>query len=145
MEELLEQLNHIYELLEQIEALTTNQTTVLLQEKIDFDSENQDLDILNSMADYKEQMIDELSKREEEFQNTYAPYRGKLTDKEMIQAMQACIKRIMKKKQDIMDAEQNNLMIMQSYSNRKETMLIPKKASEAVAAYKKQQLKQEEM
>lgn len=141
MENLLKQLDHIYELLEQIEALTTNQTTVLLQEKIDFDAEIGDLDILNDMADYKEAMIDELIKIEDAFQESYSPYKGKITDKKIIAEMKERIKRIMKKKQAITDAEQNNLLIMQSYANRKDKQtIIPKQASEVAAAYKKQQL-----
>lgn len=142
MQQLLKQLDYIYELLEQIETITTNQTTVLLQSNEEDSSEVEAVEFLESMFNYKEEIINELEKAEAIFQESYEPYRGKITDKAFIEMIQSKIASIMAKKKTISDAELNNLLVMQAYTKKRtKQFVIPRQAKDVTEAYKKYQPK----
>ena len=70
MESLFKSLDTIIEFLNQIKTLTDNQATVLLSNTSTVEEENNMLDLLEQMADYKEELTINL-KKEEEFFNGY--------------------------------------------------------------------------
>nr|WP_302599118.1 hypothetical protein [uncultured Cellulosilyticum sp.] len=142
MDELIGMLGYIYELLEQISAITTNQTTVLLQSNETTDEANDALDMLENMVTYKEEITNQLVMQEETFDKAYDKYRGKITDPAYVQLFKEWVGRIMAKKKEIVDAEQNNVIIMQTLAKKKvKCMEIPKGAREVTNAYKKHQIK----
>lgn len=142
MDELIRMLGCIYELLEQISTITTNQTTVLLQSNETTDEASSALDMLESMITYKEEITNELVAQEETFDKAYSQYRGKITDPTYVQLFKEWVERIMVKKKEIVDAEQNNVVIMQTLAKKKvKQMDIPKAAREVANAYKRHQIK----
>ncbi|WP_054739608.1 hypothetical protein [Cellulosilyticum ruminicola] len=142
MDELIKMLEQIYGLLEQISTITVNQTTVLLQSNETIDEANDALEMLESMVSYKEEITDELVALEKHFDTSYDQYRGKITETAYVQLFKEWVGRIMAKKQEIVDAEKNNVMIMQTLTQRKvKRMEIPKAAKQVTDAYKRQQQK----
>lgn len=142
MQELLAMLNEIYALLEQISTITTNQTTILLQSREDADKDNDTLDMIESMVGYKEDLITELAQKEQVFDKAYEPYKGKIKDAEYIKCFKEQVERIMSMKAAIVEAERNNVLVMQSFAKMKEKqMSIPKAPDAVAAAYKKHQIK----
>lgn len=142
MQELLAMLNEIYALLEQISTITTNQTTILLQSREDADKDNDTLDMIESMIGYKEDLITELTQKEQVFDKAYEPYKGKIKDAEYIKRFKEQVGRIMDMKTAIVEAERNNVLVMQSFAKMKEKqMSIPKAPDAVAAAYKKHQIK----
>ncbi len=142
MDELIKMLGHIYEILEQISTITTNQMTVLLQSHETTDEASDALDMLESMVTFKEELTNELVAKEESFDKAYSKYRGKITEPAYVQLFKEWVERIMAKKKEIVDAEQNNVIIMQTLAKKKaKCMAIPKAASEVAKAYKKHQIK----
>lgn len=142
MQELLAMLNEIYALLEQISTITTNQTTILLQSREDADKDNDALDMIESMVGYKEDLITELTQKEQVFDKAYEPYKGKIKDAEYIKRFKEQVERIMSMKAAIVEAERNNVLVMQSFAKMKEKqMSIPKAPDAVAAAYKKQQVR----
>lgn len=142
MQELLTMLNEIYALLEQISTITTNQTTILLQSRKNADEDNDALDMIESMVDYKENLITELTQKEQVFDKAYEPYKGQIKDEKYIKCFKEQVERIMTMKKGIVEAERNNVLVMQSFTKMKEKqMSIPKAPDAAAAAYKKQQIK----
>lgn len=140
MESLFNQLKQIEEILEQISTITENQTTVLLQ------TTNGDLEeamsLLETMVDYKETLINELELLEKEFDMSYQSKREQVASRQHALKFKECVSRILNKKQEIQAMEQKNVQIMQSKEHRRiEKIEIAKKPNEAVAAYKKQQIK----
>lgn len=142
MDDLIEMLRQIYGLLEQISTITVNQSTVLLQSNETLDEANDALEMLESMVSYKEELTDELVALEKRFDMAYSKYRGKITEPAYVQLFKEWVERIMAKKKEIVDAEQNNVMIMQTLTQRKAKRIdIPKGAKQVTEAYKKQQQK----
>ena len=140
MEELFKILSRIYELLEQISAITTNQTTVLLQSSETIEEANGALDLLEDMVNYKEEIMNQLTSEEERFDSAYSEYRGKITNPAYVQQFKEWVDRIMAKKKEIVEAEKNNVIIMQNVSKKSiERINIPKDAKEVTLAYKRQQ------
>ena len=140
MEELFKMLGDIYDLLEQINAITTNQTTVLLQSSTTIEEKNNALDLLEDMVNYKEEFMNQLLSKEECFDNAYSKYKGKITDPTYVKMFKEWVERIMAKKQEIVEAEKNNVVVMQNISKKTiERVAIPKDAKEVTMAYKKQQ------
>lgn len=142
MDELLNRLDEIYKVLEQIHAITMNQTTVLLESSSSLEEENEALDMIDSMVEYKDELINEVNAKEAIFEKSYEKYRGKIKDKVYVEAFKKHVGRILTIKQNIVDAERNNILVMQNIAKKREKpMDIKPSAGEAVAAYKKQQIK----
>ena len=137
MEELFNQLKEIEDILEQISTITANQTTVLLQTTNETLGE---IDILETMVGYKEELINQLETVEKSFDANYKEKREQVKSKEYVLEFKKRVANILDKKQQIQDMEQNNVRIMQSKVSRKiEKMEIAKKPNQVLAAYKKQQ------
>lgn len=138
MEELLKMLEEIYKVLEQIQGITVNQTTILLQ--VDHMSEEAEgLEMLESMVAYKEEMINEVSQKEELFNSTYEEFRGKITDKAWVERFKKQVEKILRMKEKIVNAEQNNILLMQGFGKKsKEQISIQANRKTMVVAYQKQ-------
>ncbi len=131
-------LEEIYVLLDQIYGITLNQTTILLQPKESSEERNESIDLLNEMVEYKEEIITNVTKKEEEFQDKYAPYRGKITSPKEVEEIKLMVNRIMDKKQEIVEKEKNNMIIMQNLGAKKNKVThISPTADKVVNAYKK--------
>jgi len=142
MKMLLELLDQIFGILEQIKGITTNQTTILLESREVQNDELLVADMIEQMMEYKEQLITELTKLENDFDEAYKPYRGRVEGREETKLLKEKVSSILEIKNAIVEAEQNNVIIMNSLMNQKEKQLvIPKKTSEVVAAYRMQQNK----
>lgn len=142
MQNLLQMLEEIYKILEQVSTITTNQTTILLQSREDTEKANEALDMIESMVDYKEELITELINKEQIFDKAYESFKGKINDHEYIKLFKSWVGRIMNMKTAIVEAERSNVLVMQSFAKMKEKqMSIPKAPDAVVAAYKKQQVK----
>lgn len=142
MKDLLQMLEAIYKLLEQVSTITTNQTTILLQSREDTEEANEALDMIESMVDFKEELITELTNKEQIFDKTYERYQGKINDPEYIKLFKSWVEKIMAMKTAIVEAERNNVLVIQSFARMKEKqMSIPKAPDAVAAAYKKQQVK----
>lgn len=142
MQNLLQMLEEIYKLLEQVSTITTNQTTILLQSREDTEKANEALDMIESMVDYKEELITELINKEQIFDKAYESFKGKINDHEYIKLFKSWVGRIMNMKTAIVEAERSNVLVMQSFAKMKEKqMSIPKAPDVVAAAYKKQQVK----
>lgn len=140
MESLFNELKEIEDILEQISTITANQTTVLLQttnEELE-----EEMSLLETMVDYKEELINKLELVEKSFDMNYKKKREQAASKEYALKFKDCVAKILNKKQEIQDMEQNNVRIMQSRKSRKvEKVEIAKKPNEVAAAYRKQQIK----
>ena len=133
-------LEGIYKVLEQIQGITVNQTTILLQTNY-LSEEAEGLEILESMVAYKEEMINEVSQKEELFNSAYTEFRGKITDKAWVKAFKSQVEKILEIKKKIVEVEQNNILIMQSIDQKNKKPLDIKKSMDvAVAAYQKSKL-----
>lgn len=142
MQNLLQMLEEIYKILEQVSTITTNQTTILLQSREDTEKANEALDMIESMVDYKEELITELINKEQIFDKAYESFKGKINDHEYIKLFKSWVGRIMNMKTAIVEAERSNVLVMQSFAKMKEKqMSIPKAPDAVAAAYKKQQVK----
>lgn len=142
MEELVKQLEEIYTLLEQINSITTNQTTILLQTRESRQEVNEVLDMLEGMLNYKDELITLVEAKEQSFEGEYAKYKGRITNPRYINLFKEWVERILTTKQTIVEAEQNNVIIMKSLSKAHASKVsIPKKPNEVVAAYQKQKTK----
>lgn len=140
MDELLNMLRQIYALLEQISTITTNQTTILLQSRVTMDEDNEALDMIESMISYKDELIVELTSREQIFDKAYETYKGKITEPHYVELFKSWVERIMTMKTAIVEAERKNVLVMQSFAKMKDKqMSIPKAPDAVTAAYKKQQ------
>lgn len=140
MDELLNMLDGIYKTLEQIHGITINQATILLETN-DIEGSEEALGMFENMFEFKEELIDEINRREVQFNEAYEKYRGKINDKKYVTLFQNKIQKILDMKESIVTAEQNNLLFMQrNASNNISTMNVPKDAKKVVAAYKVQQI-----
>ena len=138
MEELFGQLTKIEELLEHSSTITTNQTTVLLQSL----DESEELELIETMVGYKDELIGELENVEKQFDKAYAENKAQVTSKAYIAQFKKRVAAILEKKQSIQEAEKNNVAIMRVRASKsKEQIKIPKAAEVVAAAYKKQQTK----
>lgn len=140
MEELLGRLKQIHELLEQVEAITMNQMTVLLQPQETVEKENEALDLLDELVSYKEELTNQIQEQEAAFDEGYKRYKGEITNSKYIQLFKQEVARILELKTAIVEAEQNNVLIMQGRIKKQARALeIPKVPQSVAAAYKKQQ------
>ena len=131
-------LEEIYTLLDQIHGITLNQTTILLQPKENNEESNEAIDLLNEMVEYKDELIVNVTQKEEEFENAYTPYRGKITSPEQVEEIKIWVNRIMDKKQEIVEKEKNNMIIMQNLGKKKNKVThISASPDKVVNAYKR--------
>lgn len=140
MEILFNQLDKIDELLEQISVMTFNQATVLIQPNTD---EEEKMNLLETMVNYKEEIINELEKVEGQFNNEYSKKREQIcSNKDVIVKFKERVQKILDKKQSIQEMEENNVRTLcERNSVKLEPVKISKNPNDAVAAYKKQQTK----
>ena len=138
MKILLSLLEEIYALLEQIHTITTNQTTILLQPKETNEEENIAIDLIDSMVEYKDEIIKLVTDKEKEFEDAYSPLRGKITQEDDVIMIKEAVNKVMNKKQEIVESEKNNMRIMQNLGKKKEKVThISPTANKVVTAYKK--------
>lgn len=134
MEALLTHLDQIKTLLEQVYAITQNQTTVLLEQ----DEESGVVDVLEQMFVYKSEVMNELERVEGGFQEQYAKHRESLEGTALLTELQSEVGKVLKLKEEIVAIEQRNLMLMEKRQRglvgRVEVPLNPQKVAEA---YKK--------
>lgn len=140
MDELITLLEQIYALLEQVSVITTNQTTILLQSQDSNQEDERALDMIEDMVGYKDELIIELTSKEQVFEQLYQKHREKMTDPHYAKSCKSLVERIMGLKTSIVEAERNNVLMMQSFVKKKEKqMILPKNPNTVAAAYKKQQ------
>ena len=138
MKILLSLLEEIYALLEQIHTITTNQTTILLQPKETNEEENIAIDLIDSMVEYKDEIIKLVTDKEKEFEDAYSPLRGKITQEDDVIMIKEAVNKVMNKKQDIVESEKDNMLIMQNLGKKKAKVThISATANKVVTAYKK--------
>lgn len=142
MDELFKYLAKIEELLSNIDSITQNQTTVLIGARTSLQEEDEAIELMNQMVDYKEEIMNELAEIEKRFQEIYASQKRNLTNKAIVDELQKRVGGILKRKQLIMECEQNNLILMkQSMHARQEPLEIKPDAGAVAKAYKKHQIK----
>jgi hypothetical protein len=143
MEKLFEYLNHIQRLLDQIFTITDNQTTILLTlTGVESEAENEVLDMIAQMADYKEELTKELGIAEEAFQAYYEAHRELVAGEKHVRDMQNLVKGVLDGKQAVIEQEQKNLLLLQAHSKKKlERVQVPQNPGHAASAYRKQQKK----
>ncbi|MDF2595237.1 MAG: hypothetical protein K0R69_1578 [Clostridia bacterium] len=143
MEKLFEYLNHIQSLLDQIFTITDNQTTILLTlTGAEGEAENEALDMVTQMADYKEELTKELSSAEEAFQAYYEAHKELVEGEVHVRDMQSLVKGVLDGKQAVVAQEQKNLLLLQAHSKKKlERVQVPQNPRHAASAYRKQQKK----
>ncbi len=143
MEKLFEYLGQIQNLLDQILTITDNQTTILLSlTGSEEEDEDQALDMMAQMADYKDEITKTLSSIEEDFQACYEASKGLIKEADHVRAVQGLVKAILDSKQAIVDQEQRNLLLLQAHSKKKiERVHVSHNASHVSDVYKKQQKK----
>ncbi|MBE6024116.1 MAG: hypothetical protein E7231_13110 [Cellulosilyticum sp.] len=142
MHEVFEYLSKIQLLLEQIENITDNQTTILVGDLQTIEEENNALEFIEQMVNCKDELIVELSKVEACFQEEYEKQREQLIKSNKIKDLKTQVERILVLKDEITRKEQQNMVIMQNFSKKKiDRMTISPSSNQVAAAYKKQQLK----
>ena len=148
MEELFEYLRQIYELLEQIDMITDNQTTVLLapmEETIEQGDDSEEeiaLDMIAQMADYKDEITEELVKVEDMFQRQYDNCKQLLENQEEVKKLKRLVAAILERKEAIVEHEQSNLLLLQARSKKQlKRVHISQNPKNVSNAYKKQQEK----
>lgn len=142
MESLFKSLDTIIEFLNQIKTLTDNQATVLLSNTSTVEEENNMLDLLEQMADYKEELTINLKKEEEIFQQLYDKNKSNLREQKEIERLQERVGYLLKLQNLIVEEEQKNLLLMQSRSKQRiDKVTLPINNSKVAEAYRKQQTK----
>lgn len=134
MENLFTSLNAIKACLEQIQAISQNQTTVLLDDMQDTNI----LDMLEQMFTYKEIIMNELGQAESVFGEQYQALKESLEGRVELITLQKEIGYVLKLKEEIMAIEQRNLLLMADKRRRKvEKIELPQNPIKVVEAYKK--------
>lgn len=134
MQKIWSDLSRISALLEQIHAITQNQTTVLL-ESVNGSCE---IDILEEMFDYKNTLMNELEEIEGNFQEEYRIIRPVLEGSKELIRLKDEVGGILKLKEQIITIEQKNTLLMnQQRKNLAEPIEIPRSSIQVIEAYKK--------
>ncbi len=142
MEALLQLLKEIEALLEQISVITANQTTILLQEPKAAEEENEVLAILENMVEYKEELILAVEKKEIDFETLYSQNKAQITNPDHIKVFKHYVANILSKKEEIKEAEQANVVIMQGRAVRKVKQVeLPKNPQQVTQAYRNNVIK----
>lgn len=133
MEELFNHLKKIKELLEQIYTITQNQLTVL----IDSRNNNAELEMIEEMANYKQEITLQVEEEEALFQNLYTRYKEELIEKQLMPSLQTKVGNILKLKEDIILNEQKNVLLLQEAMRQcVKCVKLPKDPSKVADAYK---------
>ena len=140
MNTILTYLNQIESLLEQIENMTQNQTTILLHQL--GSEEGKALNVIEEIVGYKDEVIQELTQVEVLFQESYQKHREALIQSTLIKEVKERVARILETKERITRQEQNNLRLLTSkISSRPEKVEIKPSAQCVANAYKKNQVR----
>ena len=140
MNTILTYLNQIESLLEQIENMTQNQTTILLHQL--GSEEGKALNVVEEIVGYKDEVIQELTQVEVLFQESYQKHREALIQSTLIKEVKERVARILETKERIKRQEQNNLRLLTSkISSRPEKVEIKPSAQCVANAYKKNQVR----
>ncbi|MGL4362159.1 MAG: hypothetical protein ACRCSG_02635 [Cellulosilyticaceae bacterium] len=135
MEQLFDILEEINQLLEQIQTITQNQMTILLEASYIGEGTG----LVEEMADFKENLTTEVEQKEKVFQRLYNEHNTHIINVEDKQLLKTLVDRIMKTKQHIIEGEQKNVMIMQNLLHNKVNCTTTYKTPQHVAnAYKAQ-------
>lgn len=138
MNTILTYLSQIESLLEQIENMTQNQTTILLHQ---LDSkEDEALNIIEEIVSYKDKVIQELTQVEALFQESYKKNKETLLQSAQIKEIKERVTHILEAKERVTKHEQNNLRLLTSkVGKRPEKVEIKPTVQCAINAYKKTQ------
>ena len=139
---LLEKLSGIIGKLEQVNGITMNQYTVLL-ESISSKEDGERIDkVIREMASYKEELINQVEQDEIEFENEYYLVREKIIDQDEINQLKNRVSQVIQLKEKIMENEKANMMLVQSRLRQKnKAITIPKDSKKIVEIYKNSSLR----
>ncbi len=142
MQNVFNYLNQIQELLIQIDNITDNQMTILVGDLQNLEEENKALELIEDMVSCKDEIISELTKVEEYFQQAYDQNREILIKTKQINVLKKQVQYILELKNEIASKEQKNMMIMQKHSKKRiDRVTISPTSNQVVQAYQKQQRK----
>lgn len=131
-------LKQIESLLEQIENITQNQTTVLLHQ-LDEDKEEA-LSYIEEMVNFKDKVIGELTEAEAAFQSGYHSCKEELISSGLIREVKNSVAKILETKERITRQEQNNLHLLNNkVGSKPERVEIRPNAYQVLSAYKQNQ------
>lgn len=139
--EMIKSLQEIEAILDQIIGITNNQGTILLSEHQDNQEENKSIDLIDTMIQYKSELMNELEKREVLFQSQYNSAKSQLENSALLVTIKKMVTDILRKKEEIVEQEKRNLLILQSNVRKHEVTKLPKQPQAAIEAYKKTQQK----
>ena len=139
---LLEKLSGIIGKLEQVNGITMNQYTVLL-ESISSKEDGERIDkVIREMASYKEELINQVEQDEIEFEKEYYLVREKIIDQDEINQLKNRVSQVIQLKEKIMENEKANMMLVQSRLRQKnKAITIPKDSKKIVEIYKNSSLR----
>lgn len=139
---LLEKLSGIIEKLEQVNGITMNQYTVLLESISSKEDEERIDKVIGEMATYKEELINEVEQDEIEFEKAYYLVREKIIDQDEINQLKNRVSQVIQLKEKIMENEKANMMLVQSRLRQKnKAITIPKDPKKIVEIYKNSSLR----
>ena len=142
MKNVFEALRKIQELLNQINNITVNQATILLEHLTYSNEDEQCINMIQEMVNYKDEVITELERVEQQFQQIYAAEKEELINNGQIKNVKKCVEEILNLKEDIVQREKENMRIMLMKSQKAEKVTkLPISHEQVIAAYKKQQSK----
>lgn len=137
--DLITQLLVIIDLLQQVNGITTNQMTVIL-ESLEADSVPHIDEVLEEMSKNKEEIIGAVEEKEIEFEKNYNEQKKSLTDKVYVANLQEKVKEIIELKEKILENEKSNMIIFESKMRKqKEVIELPKNPKKVIDTYKKSQ------
>lgn len=138
MNTILTYLDQIESLLGQIENMTQNQTTILLHQL--GNEADEGLTIIEEIVGYKDEVIQELTRIEALFQESYKNNKEALLESTLIKEIKERVARILEIKERITKQEQNNLRLLSSKVSSKPEKVEIKPSAQCVAnAYKQSQ------
>jgi hypothetical protein len=135
VEVLIQSLQGMIELLEQVLAITHNQMTVLLERN----DEDECIQMLEQMVSYKENLTTQIEQKEQGFQAQYDSIKEGPLSVEQQKRLKEWVAKVLLLKDQIIEAEQKNFLLLQDASRRCATKIeIPKNPNQVVDAYKQQ-------
>lgn len=134
--ELLDKLNHSIKLLEQINNITLNQMTVILNASEDMSEEEVD-HFLDEMYQIKNELMNETESVEISFEEEYKRVRENIKDKELISNLKQKISKVIQLKEQIMENEKTNMNIVKSkVAQKNKPVALPKSPQSVINTYK---------
>lgn len=135
MEQMLVELERVKELLEQILGITQNQTTVLLEGQ----HSEMCLDMVEEMAQLKGDLTTQMEQSEMHFQQLYSMHKAQIVGTQVVNCFQEKIGRVLGLKDEIIAAEQKNVLLLQECLRKYvERVEIPKHPHQVAQAYQRQ-------